>query len=160
MRYNCLPSLPNLVIKYCWSLETASVAFSSLCDGAPVVVDVICGVVNFLNCPCGSHSYKYSSPGHCWEVRGLYSLCLDINVWVFAFPSLSYLTKTRTIDSQTSYWLTVLPLVCDLFDLSPQQYRDNLSLWYHRPLQIIPLHVMSVSVILVYHMHWTVVRVA
>ena len=45
-------------------------------------------------------------------------------------------TIIRATDFQTSGWLTVLPLVCHQFDLSPQQFYDALSLQYHRPLEM------------------------
>ena len=49
-------------------------------------------------------------------------------------PSPACHTIRRAIDFQTFGWLTVLPLVCHQFDLSLQQFRDVLSLQYHRPL--------------------------
>ena len=55
-------------------------------------------------------------------------------------PSSVCRTIRRAIDFQTSGWLTVLPLTCHHFDLSPQQFRDALSLRYHRPLSSMPSH--------------------
>ena len=55
-------------------------------------------------------------------------------------PSPVCRTIRRAIDFQTSGWLTVLPLTCHHFDLSPQQFRDALSLRYHRPLSSMPSH--------------------
>ena len=55
-------------------------------------------------------------------------------------PSPVCRTIRRAIDFQTSGWLTVLPLTCHHFKLSPQQFRDALSLRYHRPLSSMPSH--------------------
>ena len=46
----------------------------------------------------------------------------------------------RAIDGKTSAWLTVMPIACHHFDLSPIEFRDALSLRYHRPLLKTPVH--------------------
>ena len=46
----------------------------------------------------------------------------------------------RAIDGKTSAWLTVMPSACHHFELSPVEFRDALSLCYHRPLLITPAH--------------------
>jgi hypothetical protein len=40
----------------------------------------------------------------------------------------------RIVDEKTSSWLTVLPVVTNQFDLSATEFRDALSVRYHRPL--------------------------
>ena len=52
-------------------------------------------------------------------------------------PSQSRAVK-RCIDGKTSGWLCVLPLTHYHFDLSAVEFRDALSLRYHRPLLRIP----------------------
>ena len=44
----------------------------------------------------------------------------------------------RAVDFGVSGWLTVLPLAQYHFDLSPQQFRDALSLRYNRSLMLMP----------------------
>ena len=44
----------------------------------------------------------------------------------------------RTIDGKTSAWLTVMPIACHHFDLSPVEFRDALSLCYHRSVLKMP----------------------
>ena len=44
----------------------------------------------------------------------------------------------RAIDGKTSAWLTIMPIACHHFDLSPVEFRDALSLRYHRPLLKMP----------------------
>ena len=46
----------------------------------------------------------------------------------------------RAIDGKTSSWLTVMPIACHHFDLSPVEFRDALSLRYHQPLLKTPAH--------------------
>ena len=46
----------------------------------------------------------------------------------------------RAIDEKTSAWLTVMPIACNRFDLSSVEFRDALSLRYHRPLLKTPGH--------------------
>ena len=46
----------------------------------------------------------------------------------------------RAIDGKTSAWLTVMPIACHHFDLSSVEFRDALSLRYHRPLLKTPGH--------------------
>ena len=46
----------------------------------------------------------------------------------------------RAIDGKTSAWLTVMPIACNHFDLSSVEFRDALSLRYHRPLLKTPGH--------------------
>ena len=53
-------------------------------------------------------------------------------------PSLTSRTVQWAVDSHTSGWLNVLPLAQHHFDLSAQQFRDALSLRYHRPLSLMP----------------------
>ena len=53
-------------------------------------------------------------------------------------PSPVCCTIRRAIDFQISGWLTVLPLTCHHFDLSPQQFHDTLLLCYRRPLSLMP----------------------
>ena len=63
-------------------------------------------------------------------------------------PSPVCRTIRRAIDFQTSGWLTVLPLTCHHFDLSPQQFRDALSLRYHT-VQL-DLNLMLASIVLAF----------
>ena len=44
------------------------------------------------------------------------------------------------IDGKTSAWLIVMPIACHHFELSPVEFRDALSLRYHRPLLKTPAH--------------------
>ena len=44
------------------------------------------------------------------------------------------------LSNDTSAWLTVMPIACHHFDLSPIEFRDALSLRYHRPLLKTPVH--------------------
>ena len=46
----------------------------------------------------------------------------------------------RAIDGKTSVWFTVMPIACHHFDLSPVEFRDALSLRYHRPLLKMLVH--------------------
>ena len=46
----------------------------------------------------------------------------------------------RAIDGKTSAWLTVMPIACHHFHLSSVEFRDALSLRYHRPLLKTPGH--------------------
>ena len=55
-----------------------------------------------------------------------------------SLPSPVCHTVRRDVNFQTSSWLMALPLACHQFDLSPQQFRDALSLRYHRPLSMMP----------------------
>ena len=45
----------------------------------------------------------------------------------------------RAIDGKTSNWLTVLPVACHYFNLSPMEFRGALALQYHRPLLNMPV---------------------
>ena len=45
----------------------------------------------------------------------------------------------RARDSNTSSWLSVLPLERSQFDLSVQEFRDGLALHYRKPLLYLPV---------------------
>jgi len=55
-------------------------------------------------------------------------------------PSMTSRVVQRAVDFHTSGWLNVLPLIHHHFDLSAQQFRDALCLYYHHPLSLIPAY--------------------
>jgi len=55
-----------------------------------------------------------------------------------SFDSTHHHTILQARDSNTSSWLSVLPLERSQFDLSTQDFRDGLALCYRKPLLCLP----------------------
>ena len=100
-------------------------AFSFSRESASVMINAIRGATEFKVI---AHLDQLAKVRH--DVSGrreARAQCLL--TWVLeCMPSPVCHTIRRAIDFQTSGWLTVLPLTCHHFDLSPQQFRDALSL--------------------------------
>ena len=60
------------------------------------------------------------------------------------FDSLQQRAILLAKDCNLSSWLSVMPLESHNFDLSPQEFRDALALWYIKPLLDCHLFVMDV----------------
>ena len=114
-------------------VKSAGLAFSSSREGASVLVDAIHGVTEF------SLTAHLDLLG---RVRNDISRKREVDVQstlsslLESLPSSVCCTVRRTVDFQSSGWLTVLPLACHQFDLSAQQFLDALSLRYHRSLSM------------------------
>ena len=117
-------------------VESASLAFLSSREGVSVLVDAIhgAGAVAFR---VTTHLDQLARVHHVSERREA-DVQSALTSVLECLPSPACRTIKRAIDFQTSGWLTVLPLACHQFDLSPQQFRDTLSLRYHRPLSTMP----------------------
>ena len=116
-------------------VESASLAFTSSREGASVLVDAIHNAVEFR---VSAHLDHLARIRHDVSVKREAIARSALTSVLECLPSPACRAIRRAIDFQTSGWLTVLPLVCHQFDLSPQQFRDALSLRYHRPLAMMP----------------------
>ena len=110
-------------------------AFKSSREGASVLVDAVRGVVEFR---VTAHLDHLARIRHDVSVKRDATVQSVLTSVLECLPSQACRTIRRAINFQTSGWLTVLPLACHQFDLSPQQFRDALSLQYHRPLATMP----------------------
>ena len=116
-------------------VKSAGLVFSSSRESASVLVDAIHGVTEFsltTYLDLLARVRNDISRRREIDVQSALSSLLE------SLPSLVCRTVRRAVDFQTSGWLTVLPLACHQFDLSVQQFRDALSLRYHRPLPVMP----------------------
>ena len=118
-------------------VKSADLAFSSSREGSSVLVDAIHGAKEFsLTTHLDLLARICNDISTCRrrevDVQSALSSLLEL------LPSPVCRTVRRAVDFQTSGWLTVLPLAFHQFDLSAQQFRDALSLRYHRPLSMMP----------------------
>ena len=116
-------------------VESALMAFSSSREGASVLVDAIHGATEFC---VTAHLEQLARVRHDVSGRRKEYAQSVLSSVLESLPSPTCRSIKRAIDFQTSGWLTVLPLACHQFDLSSQQFRDALSLRYHRPLAMMP----------------------
>ena len=61
------------------------------------------------------------------------TLCLELD------PLRSRALK-RSRDNDLSAWLSVMPIACDNYDLTAQEFRDALAVRYKKPLLSVPPH--------------------
>ena len=116
-------------------VKSAGLAFSSSREGASVLVDAIHGVTEFS---LTAHLDLLARVRNDFSRRREVDVQSALSSLLESLPSPVCRTVRRAVDFQTSGWLTVLPLACHQFDLSAQQFRDALSLRYHRPLSMMP----------------------
>ena len=141
-----------------YPVGTASWAFSFSHEGTSVLLNTICGIMDFCLIAYLDHLARI-----CQNVAGRHGVIVQslLTSVLGSLSSEACSTIIRATDFQTFLgWLTVLPLVCHQFDLSPQQFHDAISLEYHRLLEMMLSSCDGRGSYLVYHMHWTVVSVA
>ena len=118
-------------------VKSALLAFSFSRESASVLIDAIRGATEFK---VTVHLDQLAKVRHDVSERREAGVQCLLNSVLECMPSPVCRTIRRAIDFQTFGRLTVLPLTCHHFDLSPQQFRDALSLRYHRPLSSMPSH--------------------
>ena len=113
----------------------SDLAFSSCRKGSSILVDAIHGVTEFnltAHLDLLARVRNDISRRHEVDVQSALSSLLEL------LPAPVCCTVRRAVDFETSGRLTVFPLACHQFDLSAQQFRDALSMRYHRPLSMMP----------------------
>ena len=115
-------------------VESASVAFSSLRSSA-VLRAVISGQAEFS--PTAHLDVLDAICREASAARGEHAQSALLTL-LSLVSSPTHRAIERAVDFRVSGWLTVLPLAQYHFDLSPQQFRDALSLRYNRSLMLMP----------------------
>ena len=131
-------------------LESASVAFSSSLRSSAVLQAAISGQTEFsptVHLDVLDTVGREASAARGERVQSALSALLT------SVSSSTHRAIERAVDFGVSGWLTVLPLAQYHFDLSPQQFRDPLSLRYNRSLVLI---VMGAVLLLLCRMLWIV----
>ena len=116
-------------------VESASVAFSSSLQSSAVLWAAISGQAEFS--PTAHLDVLDAVRREASAARGEHTQ----SALSALLSSVSLSTRRaieRAVDFAVSGWLTVLPLAQYHFDLSPQQFRDALSLRYNQSLMLMP----------------------
>ena len=112
-------------------VELENVAYTTSRACTNMVVDAIKNNADFVVSSYSAHVRSVKTEKH-KELAMVQTMKCD--------SVLVSLGNERAIDGKTSAWLTVMPIACHHFDLSPVEFRDALSLRYHRPLLKTPAH--------------------